>query len=336
MLVVMIDPDSSMVSFYKKELKKQFSNIEIKDFSSPEEAKDYIESGNGDLAIVESFPDNDDLYRFLRGNRLPFIVIATDGSERIIVESMRAGALDFIKKSNLKYGYLCDILARAFLDAERWTKIQDYAVTIPQLPEMLKYDKKLKDGLGKPLPGLAVDGSGLPRFEEGELCNLIFVYCFIYCPPSESETESDMYQHIQNIPDSLRSIVEKNSGEVWVKKNDSILGVFSSTAYRPVVLAVLEMLAKINVSNSILEGIADRIGLRIGVASGQATYKEDKGSISSEALNFAAHLALKSHLIHGILVEKEVCKMFPVRAQKYFVEIEPFEGKPVLQFQNRF
>jgi len=125
MNIFVLDPDQSIDVFYKNFFRVEFPKVELRFFRSTNDFFDTISYLKPDLVLTEfEIPNTFNVFNQLQSNQICFIVVSRIFSERIIVESLKHGAYDYIHKSNLKFDYFKNILIRAFLDLPRWQKNQ--------------------------------------------------------------------------------------------------------------------------------------------------------------------------------------------------------------------
>ncbi len=126
MEIVIVDSDLAIQEYYRNLLESEFRNVRVKFFTSATPALEFVNVNSCDLVMTESRLDDMNFFEFLEAlvnKRIPTMVVASDSSERFIVEVLRMGAVDFISKRNIKLGHLPSIIMRALLEADRWQKM---------------------------------------------------------------------------------------------------------------------------------------------------------------------------------------------------------------------
>ncbi|MBU44836.1 MAG: hypothetical protein CMN76_16555 [Spirochaetaceae bacterium] len=343
MQLLIIDPDQGIQEYYKNTLESHFSGIQVDFASNCSEAERNLQSNDYDLLITESELDRP-FFAFLDGVvriGMPVIVVSRTDSERLAVESIRLGAIDFISKKNLKLGIFTNILARALLDGERWKKIREFSVSMPPYPEVRKHtdiivgsmqkEKEEKDRLEAAQKLLG----GLKNLKEGHAYNILFLYATVkFTEPTFSRMDDwQLQQVLTRWKRILGRIPESYGGQVWIEKKDSLVAAFDGGDTLSALLASMEMNARLYLLSGELP--IDRAGLSIALAAGQTVYTSDMGNLVSEALNFSAHLAYREGSYNGIFIPGEIHERLNARSKKYFFrEGEAFEGRNIYRFER--
>ncbi|MBI37968.1 MAG: hypothetical protein CMF59_00090 [Leptospiraceae bacterium] len=343
MQLLIIDPDQGIQEYYRNTLESQFQGISVEFVSKITEAEDKLHSTDYDLLITESeldrpfFPFLDGLVRL----GTPVIVVSRDDSERLAVESIRLGAIDFISKKNLKLGIFTNILARALLDGERWKKIREFGTGMPPYPEVRKHTEKILESIKKEKEEKTRQEAaqklvgGLKNLKEGHAYNILFLYATIKFSDATSSQMDDwqLQQVLTRWKRILGRIPESYGGQVWIEKKDSLVAAFDAEEALSALLASMEMNSRIFLLSGELP--IDRAGLSIALSAGQTVYTSDMGSLVSEALNFSAHLAYREGSQNGIFIPGELHERLNGRGRKYFFrEDAAFEGRTIYRFER--
>lgn len=343
MNLLIIDPDQGIQEYYRNTLESTFPGIAVEFAGNIVRAEDRLHSAEFDLIITETALDRP-FFPFLDGlvrTGAPVVVVSRDDSERLAIESIRLGAIDFISKKNLKLGIFTSILARALLDGERWGKIRQFASSNPPYAEVKKHTDTILASIEKEkeervrLEAAQKLGGGLKNLKEGEAYRILFLYATIKFHESTFTQMDDwqLQQILTRWKRILSRIPESYGGQIWIEKKDSLVAAFAEEDVLPAILASMEM----NARTFLLSGELpiERAGLSIALASGQTVYTSDMGSLVSEALNFSAHLAYRDSAFNGICMPDSLFDRLNGRTRKYFFrEDAAFEGKPIYRFER--
>jgi len=344
--ILIIDPDAGMQEYYNELFLSQFNNLGIAFVNSAESALASMESHPFDLVISESrLPDMNilELIEKMIAKKLPIILVSSDTSRRLIVETIRAGALDFVPKSSLKNEILVPVLKRAFLEADRWMKIQHYSATLPHRPEYEKIDQFFSSFIvqetfekKRELLSRGMMRSSLSSLNEGESCLIVYLYFQIVFPESlinGSFEKNFIEKVVQKTMQSVITVPERYGGSLWIRKEDAAFFAFPEEGMLSAALAAMEIYSAIQLVNRTTERLSDPIVLKTGISSGQTIYHANHELIYSEALNLAAHLAIRQDRTeNGIWVTPEIYENLGPRAKKYFKNDGLFESHSVYTY----
>ncbi|MBI3394612.1 MAG: response regulator, partial [Spirochaetia bacterium] len=148
--IVIVDADEGIESYYKAIFEAEFRGLNTKFFTHAEPVLDYLKDQTCDLVITDAALPDLDIFTFLDKlceRRAPVIVVSSDTSERLIVECLRSGAMDFLSKQEIKLGIFPRLLTRAFLEADRWGRLQEIARSLPHRPEYFKVNDEVRSFL---------------------------------------------------------------------------------------------------------------------------------------------------------------------------------------------
>ncbi|MCS7204430.1 MAG: response regulator [Leptospiraceae bacterium] len=334
MNVYIFDYDLAIHDFYRNFFKNEFRNVLLKFFFNKETLLNEINVNPPDLIILECDIENPfDLFENLRKKNLLFIVVSRLFSERIIVESLKSGAYDYIYKSNLKYDYLKFVLARAFLDLPRWKKILNFAENTEYLPEFNNYNSKLKQ--------ITFDSRfyekwslPLPKFYEGNSYVLNFLTVrlpFSYNASLFLTTEEEFQKLHQNFLFEFAEICKNFNSEVWIKKNDSFTSVYHKDNYLEPILTFLHIYAKF--IDILSKNEIEKLRLICAIEQGSVTYTEKKENIYCEAINLTYHIVEKFESTYKLYITQTIYDGLNQRAKQYFFkESQMFEGRIIYHF----
>ncbi|MCB1167474.1 MAG: response regulator [Leptospiraceae bacterium] len=341
--LLIIDPDQGIQEYYRNTLEAEFRGIQVTFVSTSKEAEPLLGSRDFDLILTETdldtpfFPFLDGLVRV----GPPVIVVSRDETERLAVESIRYGAIDFISKKNLKLGIFSSILARALLDGQRWSEIRKFAVTKPPYPEVRKHTDLILASIDKEreerdrLEAAHKMAGGMKNLKEGQTYEILFMYANIRFTEGTYSQMDDwqMQQILTRWKKILNRIPESYGGQVWIQKKDAIVAAFDGHDILPGFLAALEMNARVYLLSGELP--IERAGISIALCSGQTVYTSEMGSLVSEALNFSAHLSMRDQVFQGIFIPGEIYEHLNGRSRKFFFrEDSAFEGRTIYRFER--
>ena len=125
-LVFIVDDDRGLVRLIDKELRRE--GFAVATANSAEQALEWLEDNRPDLMLLDlklqHVEANEVIDKLKAQDRLvPFIIITGRGDERIAVEMMKRGALDYLVKDARFQELLPTVLQRALRDIERDRKL---------------------------------------------------------------------------------------------------------------------------------------------------------------------------------------------------------------------
>jgi len=346
MNLLIIDPDREIHEYYRQLFNSIFNKkINIICEVGGESALNRLDREHFDLIITETLLPDSDIFSLLYeliAKHLPVIIISSEKSERLIVETLRAGAIDYLTKKNLKLGILEHIIKRSFLEGDRWMEILKFANTISHRPEYDRENELLKAFLireryekrNQNLP-LGYLGDGNVALREGETYNIIYFYLQIHLPQqmTRSYDQESIERTLRDLLLMCTEICEHYGGRNWGKKNDGAFFAFLDSSYQQAVIAAIEIYSNVNLFSAKMENLMENISVTIGIDAGQTVYKEDKSSIYSEALNLSAHLALNKELNgSAIWITTDIYNSISEGCQRYFEKSQDYEGAGVFRF----
>jgi len=336
MNIFVLDPDQSIDDFYKNFFRVEFPKVELRFFRSSENLFDTISYLKPDLVLTEfEIPNPFNVFNQLQSNQICFIVVSRIFSERIIVESLKHGAYDYIHKSNLKFDYFKNILIRAFLDLPRWQKINTECLSIQTFPEYQKYDESLKNLALESLQTSANIDPTIPVFVEGKTYILNFLTVRIPIYPellSYFVAEEELQRmHAEWLKKAI-NIIEQLNGIIWIRKSDAFTAVFPQKDYLRPILASLEIKAYIVQVLSNLD--ISELKILCAIEQGSVVYSKDKENLYTEAINLTYHMVERLPSQYYLYITENIYKMLDPRTKKYFFKEEnPFEGRAIYHFE---
>ena len=346
MNLLIIDPDVEIHEYYRNLFHSIFTGINIICELDGDSAITRLGTDEIDLVITETLLPDYDIFTILyevTSKNLPVVVISSEKSERLIVETLRAGALDFLTKKNLKLGLLEHIIKRAFLEGDRWMEILKFANTIRHRSEFDRENELLKAylireryekrNLNVPMGYL---GDGTIALKEGETYNIIYLYIQLHFPEQlmSSYDQGTIQRMMREILSMCISISEHYGGRNWTKKYDGAFFAFLNESYQQAVIAALEIYANVKLYSAKIENLSEEIFVTMGIAVGQTVYHEDKSNIYCEALNLSAHLAInKDSRGSALWITSDIADSVSDGCRRYFQKGNDYEGSKVYKFE---
>lgn len=116
--VLMVEDDSDHAFLARRHLKKM-SNCSVKVVSSAEECREVLANENFDVILLDYYLPTEDgltvLKRLQKENKIeaPIVLVTGHGHEQIAVDAMKAGAFDYIVKSDDYPANLSSVIERA-------------------------------------------------------------------------------------------------------------------------------------------------------------------------------------------------------------------------------
>lgn len=347
MNLLIVDPDRGIQEYYRNMLESEFRKVGVDFASSASEALGVLDSGDVDLVLTEALLGGSDanpaaIFDFideLTRRRMPCIVVSAESSERMIVECLRAGALDFVSKQNIKLGYLAYVIARGALEADRWLEIQNFARNLPRREEFDRINARVRGFLytehaERRRLEIQKDERADKVFEDGRAYHVIYLYCQLFFPEQLKGGDERRFLSIQErVLDKVLGIPPRYNGRLWTRKEDGCFFAFQDDDYTAALLSAIEIRASLNIFNMTIENLPGRIHCGMGLSSGETVYREDKSRIYSEALNLSAHMAINQPE-KGVLLSEDVYSRLGPRARKYFFSAGQYEGRNIYKFER--
>lgn len=331
MEIVIVDADRGARDLLFGMLTNLFPALQIRQSENIKDAVRMMAEVPPDLALVD-FHSCDrpfELLRDLRRLRIPCILLAREADERLIVEALQIGALDFVAKSNIKHGYLKHVIARALIEVPRWLKLQDLFDTVPPEQAADRFRNELQKGI---LDALGRGSRSSLELEPGRTYNLIFQFCSVTSPAAALMDEQARLNHMNLLLDRLGAIVTARGGILWMRKTESNIAIFHESELVNAVLSAVECQSAL--LDFATRTYAERPSAIFAMESSEVVYTRQRGELISEAINLTAHMAGKSDFHRGTLITQSLYERLPQRAKRYFFRVEaPFEGHTVYAFE---
>ncbi|HVY70341.1 MAG TPA: response regulator [Verrucomicrobiae bacterium] len=164
--VVVVDDDVGLLRLVEKALRREGFNTTI--FSSGEEAISWLGSNQPGLMLLDlklkDIGGKELLARLAdAGNPVPFVVITGQGDERVAVEMMKRGAIDYLVKDAQFIDLVPAVARRALDQSERDRQLLAAQAALKESREQLltisereqsRFGAELHDGLGQQLTAI--------------------------------------------------------------------------------------------------------------------------------------------------------------------------------------
>lgn len=335
MKIYIFDFDTSIKEFYQNFFNTEFSKINVEFFHNLQEFLDKIQIEKPDLVITEFDIENPYfVFELLNKNQIPFILISHLFTERIVVESLKHGAYDFIYKKNLKYGYFKKVILRVLLDISRWNRINEILTTSNTEPQFSQVDSELKQiSLQFSLTGEIE--FPIPSFTEGKVYTLNFLTIKLIPVVDFYNivlSEEDIQKYLIGILQKIKEIVQNYNGQIWIQKNDSFTAVFHNQDYLNPILASLQ--AQVFLVQFLSNWEFDLFKFTSCIEQGTVRYSKEKQNLYSNAINYTYHLVEKLDPKYKIYITETIYKNLDKRAKLYFFKNETlFENNIIYHFE---
>lgn len=346
MKILIVDSDAGIYEYYRALLESEFRFIEVEFCSTTDGAMKAIPENQFDLVITETRLGQADIFDFieyLTRARLPFMVVSGETSQRMVVECMRAGAIDFLSKQNIKLGLLPLMIKRALLEGDRWVKMHDFGATLMHRPEFLDLDARARQFVRaeqqeRLRKGVATGNQAAATQElvEGQTYFIVYLFVQFFAPPRfEKDLDEEHAGTVRSrILSNVGDVGKKYGGQLWTMKEDGCYFAFVGESYLAATLAAVEMNCSMNIHNLTIENFEETVGLNLGIHCGETVYRKVKGDIYSEALNLSAHMAIYNEEKPGTLITSDIYEHLGPRVRKYFFKTAPFEGYPAYRYER--
>ena len=346
--ILVVDSDVAIKEYYTHLLESEFRNVRVRFCKSAAEALTDTAANPCDIILTESNVGAEmDIFAFLSRlsqQNIPSVVVSSEGSERLIVECLRAGALDFVTKNNIKLGHLPAIIARSLLEADRWQKLQAYEKTVPHRAEYSRLNDRLRayvDAERRQARRASLVGgeiaarAGDDEFVEGQTYSVIYLYLQLNFPATlKTGMDPRRFSLLQSrVLDKFVEIAPRYGGRLWSRKEDGCFFAFTRDSFLSALIAAIEIRASLNIFNMTVENLNERIQTNLALTVGHTVYKEDHGQIYSEALNLAAHMAINNPEKNVTLLTASIYEQLDQRARKYLFKAGQFEGHDIYRYE---
>jgi PAS domain S-box-containing protein len=134
--ILLIEDDSAHVELIQRAFEYRNENVRLACVSTLAEARDYLTSSAPHLIIADwRLPDGDSLELIQAGEDIqpiPIIIMTSYGNENIAVDAMKAGALDYVVKSQEVFMDMPHIAERAIQQWEIFSERERIQVALRQ------------------------------------------------------------------------------------------------------------------------------------------------------------------------------------------------------------
>lgn len=347
MQVLINDSDDSLHRYYETLLTTSFPEVTITYAYKSDEILNLVEKGQVDLMISDVLVDGMNFFELLQiliKRHVPVVIVSSRESNRIAVECIRNGAMDYIPRKKLYKGHLLELIKRSLLDVDRLQKVFQFMESIPVRPEYVTVNRQILTRAEKRIlrtEDPVFDSIEQTRIseedelQEGNNYRFIFIYLQLHLPETlKNAMNLESYTQTKNlILSKMGEMPSKYGGKLWVKKEDALVFAFQSESSIPATLAAVELKSSMNIINVTVPNLQEPIAMNIGMDSGHAVYREHKGDIISEALNLSAHIAFNHPIENRIIITDRVFTNLSPRAMRYFSKYEDlFEGNHIYYF----
>ena len=124
--ILMVEDEPAHVELVSRAFEKHTERFELAVTSSLKEAKQYLSACHPDLVLVDLFLPDGKGSDLLPGNAdralFPVVVMTSYGDEKAAVAAMKAGALDYIAKSEVTLRDMPDLATQALREWRHITK----------------------------------------------------------------------------------------------------------------------------------------------------------------------------------------------------------------------
>lgn len=329
------DPDTSIKQYYMNFFLSEFPKVEINFFYTLDDFWENIKKEKPDLVIIEfDVEEPYRIFRYLTEQKILFIVVSHLLTERIIVESLKHGAYDFIYKKNLKFGYLKKTISRALLDIPKWEQILKIISSSPTYIEFSQYDDELKQ-ISLQYSLMGETEFPILSFKEGNTYLLNFLTVKIIPESNISNfiiSEEDLNKLQLNLVQKIKEIITKYNGNVWIYKIDSLTAVFHHKDVIDPILCALQIQEYLAIFLTYWE--SNIFKLISAIEQGTVTYTQQKQNVYSQAINLTYHMVEKINSNYKIFITENLFKNLDKRIRSYFFkENYLFEGNTIYHFE---
>lgn len=151
--------------------------------------------------------------------------------------------------------------------------------------------------------------------------------------------KSDIEVTYSNIYNIIQGIVRRYKGKMWTWAGDGgIAAFYVDDKVSDSVLSAMEILMQLTIFNLDPRKnlFPENIKLRIAAHDGMTVYKENKGTILSEAINFVSHLEKSGTDVYGLSISETVHRKLNERLRSVFISKGEFEGLETFGLDMRF
>jgi len=338
MEILIIDPDPGYHAPLKQALRENFQNLDVRFEENPETAAKLAEHKRPDLAIIECSLPGVETFSFLRiflEREIPFILMADHPPARLIVEGMRAGALDFILKNKFDSALFVSVVKRVLLEADRWQKIRHFASQLEPREMLQQVDQELKSLISLEVSDAAA--AGIRRKtepEEGNTYLMTFLNIQLYLPQRfAGKTDALSIDQIRTrVMNNLARLESGMDGIQWSRHEDNLIFAFINEPASRCLHCAFKAYGYLNTLKFSLQGFENKPSAAICMAASSAIYRENKSELYSEALNLSAHLAMDPNNREKFLLAADFYDLLHPREKRYFTLAPPREDYKLYEF----
>jgi PAS domain S-box-containing protein len=223
--VLLLEDEAAHAEAIRRALESSDSDLKLHVVGSIKGFRDYIAADTPDIAVVDmALPDGNgiDLLTYPPESKaFPMLILTSHGNEKVAVDALKAGALDYVVKSPETFAAMSRILTR---NLNQWSLIQERKKAEAALQES---EQNFRNSLEGSLVGIYIaDQDWQPTF-----ANRAFLDIFDYAnmdevktsPPNERytpESLADLAQrkerhlHGQPIPNQIEVAITRKDGSI--------------------------------------------------------------------------------------------------------------------------
>jgi PAS domain S-box-containing protein len=221
--VLLLEDEAAHAEAIRRALESSDSDLKLHVVGSIKGFRDYIAADTPDIAVVDmALPDGNgiDLLTYPPESKaFPMLILTSHGNEKVAVDALKAGALDYVVKSPETFAAMSRILTR---NLNQWSLIQERKKAEAALQES---EQNFRNSLEGSLVGIYIaDEDWQPTF-----ANKAFLDIFDYANMDEVKTSPP---HERYTPESLADLAQRedrylygqpipNQIEVAITRKDS-------------------------------------------------------------------------------------------------------------------
>ena len=223
--VLLLEDEAAHAEAIRRALESADGALELHIVSSLKGFRDYIAADTPDIALVDMvLPDGNgiDLLTYPPESKaFPMLVLTSHGNEKVAVDALKAGALDYVVKSPETFAAMSRILTR---NLNQWSLIQERKKAEAALQAS---EENFRNSLEGALVGIYIaDKDWQPTF-----ANQAFLDLFDYAnfdevkasPPHERYTPESVVDLTGRKERNLRGLPNQNQIEVAITRKDGTI-----------------------------------------------------------------------------------------------------------------